>query len=80
MTNKCVVFLVLTLCNLTLHAQDTKKLAEAQKLFNIRNYEKALPLYLEAFQSGVNDPLAFYQAGSCYLKTNADSILENARC
>lgn len=69
MTNKCVVFLVLTLCNLTLHAQDTKKLAEAQKLFNIRNYEKALPLYLEAFQSGVNDPLAFYQAGSCYLKS-----------
>ncbi|MBS1508959.1 MAG: PD40 domain-containing protein [Bacteroidetes bacterium] len=49
-------------------AQDTKKLAEAQRLFTIKSYDKALPLFLEAIQSGVKDPLAFYQTGVCYQK------------
>ena len=48
--------------------QDAKKLSEAQKLFAIKNYDKALPLYLEAIQSGVKDPLANYQTGVCYQK------------
>ena len=50
-------------------AQDTKKLAEAQRLYGIKNYEKALPLFLDAIQSGVKDPLAHYQTGICYQKT-----------
>ncbi|MBS1487379.1 MAG: PD40 domain-containing protein [Bacteroidetes bacterium] len=48
--------------------QDTKKLAEAQRLFAIKSYDKALPLFLDAIQSGVKDPLAFYQTGICYEK------------
>lgn len=48
--------------------QDAKKLSEAQRLFAIKNYEKALPLFLEAIQSGVKDPLAHYQTGICYQK------------
>ncbi len=47
-------------------AQDTKKLAEAQKLYAIKSYDKALPLFLDAIQSGVKDPLAYYQTGACY--------------
>ena len=45
-----------------------KQLADAQRFFSIRNYEQALPLYLEAFAAGVKDPLAFHQAATCYLK------------
>lgn len=47
-------------------AQNNKSLAEAQRLFNFKNYEEALPKYLEAVQSGVKDPMALYQAGICY--------------
>ncbi|MBS1490669.1 MAG: PD40 domain-containing protein [Bacteroidetes bacterium] len=46
--------------------QDAKKLAEAQRLYAIKNYDKALPLFLDAIQSGVKDPLALYQTGKCY--------------
>src|SRR6478736_5008886 len=49
-------------------SQDAKKLSEAQRLFAIKNYDKALPLFLEAIQSGVEDPLANYQTGGCYQK------------
>ncbi|MBS1680395.1 MAG: PD40 domain-containing protein [Bacteroidetes bacterium] len=49
-------------------SQDTKKLAEAQKLFSIKSYDNALPLYIEAIQSGVKDPMVFYQTGVCYQK------------
>jgi outer membrane protein OmpA-like peptidoglycan-associated protein len=50
-------------------AQTNKSLNEAQKFFGLKNYEAALPKYLEAIQSGVKDPLAYYQTGFCY-KTN----------
>lgn len=59
---------VLICCAQTIFSQDAKKLAEAQKLFSIKSYDKALPLYVEALQSGVKDPLANYQAGVCYQK------------
>jgi outer membrane protein OmpA-like peptidoglycan-associated protein len=49
-------------------AQDNKRLGEAQRLFLIKSYDKALPLFLDAIQSGVKDPLAFYQTGVCYQK------------
>jgi len=48
--------------------QDSKKLSEAQRFFSMKNYEKALPLYLDAIQSGAKDPLAYYQTGVCYQK------------
>lgn len=68
MNKKYIILALLTFCYFIPKAQDTKKLAEAQKLFNIKSYEKALPLYLEVIQSGVKEPIAFYQAGVCYQK------------
>jgi outer membrane protein OmpA-like peptidoglycan-associated protein len=47
-------------------AQSNKTLSEAQRFFALKNYEAALPKYIEAFQSGVKDPLAYYQAGICH--------------
>ncbi len=57
--------------SLTAFAQDTKKLAEAQKLFSFKKFDQALPLFLETLQSGVNDPLVFYQTGTCYDKAQS---------
>lgn len=48
--------------------QDTKKTSEAQRLFAIKSYDKALPLFLEAIQSGEKSPLVNYQTGACYEK------------
>lgn len=45
-----------------------KALADAQRFYSIKNYEQALPLYLEAFNAGAKDPLAYHQAATCYLK------------
>lgn len=60
------LLLLLVLASSSLFAQTNKALTEAQKLFAIKNYEEALPKYLEAFQAGAKDPVAFYQAASCY--------------
>ncbi len=65
---KKLLLSVLICSALTTFAQDTKKLTEAQKLFNVKIFDKALPLYVEAIQSGVKDPLAHYQTGVCYQK------------
>jgi outer membrane protein OmpA-like peptidoglycan-associated protein len=65
--NSLLLLLLLTL-SATSFAQDTKKLGEAQRLFAIKSYDKALPIFLEAIQSGVKDPLAYYQTGVCYQK------------
>src|SRR5689334_19274869 len=62
------VFSLIICCAQPIFSQDTKKLAEAQKLFQVKNYDKALPFFVEAIQSGVNDPLAQYQTGICYQK------------
>ncbi len=57
-----------------LAAQSNKTLTEAQKLFGLKNYEAALPKYLEAIQAGIKDPLAYYQTGICYNVTqNVDN-------
>jgi outer membrane protein OmpA-like peptidoglycan-associated protein len=55
-------------------AQSNKSLMEAQKLFGLKNYEQALPKYLEAIQSGTKDPLAYYQTGICY---NTSQSIDN---
>src|SRR5258708_3270006 len=61
-----ILFLLLTA--ICVVAQDTKKTAEAQRLFSIKSYDKALPLFLEPIQSGEKSPLAHYQTGVCYQK------------
>lgn len=50
-------------------AQSNKALTDARKYYGIRNYEQALPLYLEAIKAGAKDPMAFYEAGICYQKS-----------
>lgn len=65
-----IVLILIVLCgSLFTQAQGNKSLADAQRYFGIKNYEQALPLYLEAIKSGVRDPSAFYQAGICYQKS-----------
>lgn len=65
-----IVLILIVLCgSLSTQAQGNKSLADAQRYFGIKNYEQALPLYLEAIKSGVKDPSAFYQAGICYQKS-----------
>lgn len=48
-----------------------KSLSEAQKLFSIRNYEQALPLFEEVVQGGNKDPQVLFQLGTCYLKSGS---------
>jgi outer membrane protein OmpA-like peptidoglycan-associated protein len=52
-------------------AQVSKKtLSEAERLFGIKSYEQALPLFAEAVQAGEKDPMIHYKLGVCYQKTN----------
>jgi len=65
-----IVLVLIVLCGaITSQAQNNKSLADAQRYFGIKNYEQALPLYLDAIKGGVKDPTAFYQAGICYQKS-----------
>ncbi|MEM7110427.1 MAG: OmpA family protein, partial [Bacteroidota bacterium] len=43
-----------------------KKISTADKYFKIRNYEAALPLYLEVLESGLADQLLNYRTAVCY--------------
>ncbi|MFN3841396.1 MAG: OmpA family protein [Cyclobacteriaceae bacterium] len=52
-------------------AQSGKSLAEAERYFGIKNYEQALPLFLEAIQAGEKDPMVHYKAGVCYQKSGS---------
>jgi outer membrane protein OmpA-like peptidoglycan-associated protein len=46
-----------------------KTKAEAERYFGIRNYEEALPLFLELIKSGEKDPLIHYKTGVCFQKS-----------
>jgi outer membrane protein OmpA-like peptidoglycan-associated protein len=50
------------------HGQDKKAITEAQKWFNMKSYEKALSIYMEAGKSSI-DPLINYQIGICLMKS-----------
>lgn len=73
--------LLLILCPIALigsvTAQTGKSLAEAERYFGIKNYEQALPLFLEAIQAGEKDPMVHYKAGVCYQKST--SIQEQSK-
>jgi hypothetical protein len=62
----CLLAIFFSIANLS--AQDAKKTAEAQRLFAIKSYDKALPVFLEAVQAGEKSPLVQYQTGVCYQK------------
>lgn len=51
-------------------AQSNKALADAEKYYSIRNYEQALPLFIDAIKAGEKNPTVHYKAGVCYQKTN----------
>lgn len=53
------------------YAQSSKALSEAEKYFGIRNYEEALPLFVQAIQAGEKDPNVHYKAGVCYQKSTS---------
>ena len=67
-----LISLALGLSIVASNAQNTNSLADAQRLFGLKSYEQALPKYLQAFESGIKDPVAFYQAGLCF--KNAASV------
>lgn len=50
-------------------AQGGKALAEADRYFGIRNYQEALPKFLEAIKEGQKDPMVHYKTGVCYQKS-----------
>jgi outer membrane protein OmpA-like peptidoglycan-associated protein len=71
------ILTIIAITSIQLEAQTNKSLSEAQKLFGLKNYEAALPKYLETIQSGVKDPLAYYQTGVCYFVTqNVDNQIK----
>src|SRR5690606_7415572 len=53
------------------YAQSSKALSEAEKYFGIRNYEEALPLFIQAIEAGEKDPNVHYKAGVCYQKSTS---------
>ncbi|HEX7015032.1 MAG TPA: OmpA family protein [Cyclobacteriaceae bacterium] len=58
-------------------AQSPKALSDAERYFGIRNYEEALPLFLQAIEGGVNDPMVHYKVGVCLENsTQTDKQLE----
>jgi outer membrane protein OmpA-like peptidoglycan-associated protein len=68
------VFLSLTLffvLSLTALSQVNKKsLSEADRFYGIKAYEQALPLFLQAIESGEKDPMVFYKTAACLQKSN----------
>jgi outer membrane protein OmpA-like peptidoglycan-associated protein len=71
--NKCMknIFIVLLFFFTTQQswAQNQKALTDAERYFSIKNYDQALPLFEEAFKSGIKDATAFLHAGVCYQKS-----------
>ncbi|UII24928.1 OmpA family protein [Fulvivirga maritima] len=73
------LFMFFLVCaSVSVMAQSTdKKVADADRYFKIRNYEAALPLYIEAIESGVNDPIVYYRTAVSY--ENANNINEQIK-
>ncbi|MBL3655301.1 OmpA family protein [Fulvivirga sediminis] len=73
------LFMFFLICtSVSVMAQSTdKKVADADRYFKIRNYEAALPLYKEAIENGVNDPIVYYRTAVSY--ENANNINEQIK-
>ena len=46
-------------------------LGTADKYFKLKSYDKALPLFEEAIQNGVDDPMVHYKLAYCYSEQDA---------
>ncbi|MEL7001682.1 MAG: hypothetical protein AAFN93_02995, partial [Bacteroidota bacterium] len=60
------VFFILTNAHFLMAQDIDKKIFSADKYFKIRNYERAIPLYLEAIEAGVKDPIVHYRTAESY--------------
>lgn len=67
--NVSFLTLILSLLVLTAFGQAGKALSEAEKLYNIKAYDQALPKFLEAIEAGEKNPLVHYKTGVCYQKS-----------
>jgi outer membrane protein OmpA-like peptidoglycan-associated protein len=59
----------LMLATLILAQGNKRSLNEAERLYGIKSYEQALPLFMEAINAGEKDPLVHYKAGVCLQKS-----------
>jgi len=64
-----ILCLFILFYTITLHAQDTKSLAEAERYFGVRSYEAALPKFLAAIQAGEKNAMVHYKTAICYQKS-----------
>ncbi|MBL0744956.1 OmpA family protein [Chryseolinea lacunae] len=70
MTRKAyLLFWLVFFSIVSLQAQDSKSLADAEHYFSVRSYDAALPKFLAAIQAGEKSPLVYYKAGICYQKS-----------
>jgi len=65
---KIVLFIVVSVS--LAYGQDDKALREADKLFEVRNYDEALPLYISIFEAGQANSDILYKIGKCYIESD----------
>ncbi len=64
---KGIFFVTTLLITFSAYSQDvSKKISNADRYFKIRNYDAALPIYLEVLEAGVADQLIQYRTAVCY--------------
>jgi outer membrane protein OmpA-like peptidoglycan-associated protein len=69
MNNIRILLLCLLFAPAWMFAQGNKSLVEAEKYYSVRNYEAALPRFIEAIKAGEKDPMVHYKTGVCYQKS-----------
>lgn len=69
MRKATTLWLLLFFSTLTLIAQESKSLADAERYFSVRSYDVALPRFLAAIQAGEKDALVHYKTAVCYQKS-----------
>lgn len=63
-----ILFIAIIIQNTAL-GQNKKALADAERFYSIKSYDQALPLFIEAIDSGEKDPIVHFKAGECYIKS-----------
>ena len=61
-----ILLLIAISISFGLKAQDSKTVSQAEKLFQVRKYEEALPLYKQIVESGEADAEMHYKLGKCH--------------
>ena len=66
---RVVLFFALSVSVSMVCSAQSKTLADAERYYGIRNYEEALPKFLEVISAGEKNPMVHYKTGICYQKT-----------